>query len=173
MPATKSSRQLSPCESRLVLAVANSRTCALAALRRSWRHSRRHRLREMEPRRAGTSYNESISIAGDATARSSSRLMMPPPIPDWRKRQARLDWHHSQNFDAVAAEPPPPVTATVTASGRVGKTYHEAITCAGNAHVESVGTRLRESPLPWRRRRQILLAWLCRHWDAIFSRAVF
>jgi hypothetical protein len=112
--------------------------------------------------RDSLSFNETISIAGTATAKSSSGLMIEPPVPDWRKRQDRLNWVNSQDFDGVTSEPAQPTVATTHTSGTIGRIFHEAITCAGNAQMACAGVRLRESPLSWRRRRQIILAALRR-----------
>ena len=92
--------------------------------------------------------------------------MMPPPIPTWRKQQSRLDWHHSQNFDGVAAN---------LRQGKVPR-WHLALQVGlsdgpstkgldfwAQVSVECAGVRLRESPLPWRRRCQILRAWFQAH----------
>jgi hypothetical protein len=110
--------------------------------------------------RDSMSFNENISVAGDATAKSFSALAIEPPIPTCRIKQERLDWSRAQNFGAVASEPARPIEANIPTSGRIGKTFHESIKCAGNAQVDCIAARLRESPLPWRRVRQILLAGL-------------
>jgi hypothetical protein len=107
--------------------------------------------------RDGTSYNESISMAGNATAQSSSGLFAEPPIPDWRRKQERLNWHHAQNFDGVAAAPAQSISAApAVRSGVVGRTFHESVNFAGDVQINCVSTRLRESPLSWRRRWQII-----------------
>jgi hypothetical protein len=111
----------------------------------------------------GVSYNESVGLSGNAVAKSSSGLFAEPPIPDWRKRQDRLNWHHA-NFDCVTAAPAQPIAATVHVhtSGIVGRTFREGIGLCAHASLECTGVRLRESPLGWQRRRQILLDWLRR-----------
>jgi hypothetical protein len=109
--------------------------------------------------RDGVSYNEAIGLAVQPAVGSSPALMMEPPVADWRKRQARLDWLHSQNFGGVAAEPAQPISAAPPVrSGVVGRTFHDGIGLCGIAQMESAGVRLRESPLPWRRVRQIFLS---------------
>jgi hypothetical protein len=108
--------------------------------------------------RPNTSYNEAIGLAADAAVKFSSALMAEPPVPDWRKRQDRLNWVNSQDFGAVASElGRPTATRAPVHTCIVGRTYHERIGLDAHASVECIGVRLRESPLPWRRVRQILL----------------
>ena len=108
------------------------------------------------PQRDCMSYNESISVAAEAATKSSSGLMIEPPLPDWRRRQERLNWLAAQNFGDVAAAPAQPIEAPgPVRTGIVGRTFREGIGLGAHASMECAGVRLRESPLLWRRRWQI------------------